>query len=153
MLIKIDKSLREPVYRQIMDGIVELVDSGVLAAGERLPSSRDLARALGVTRKTVITAYQELTAIQYLDSTIGSGTFVSQLKGGRKKKFEPSKEYAEPKFDAGDSPETLKTMDWAAYGFNGDFFAMPRRNVNEYKGGDRFISFAKALPDPSQFPF
>jgi DNA-binding transcriptional MocR family regulator len=153
MLIRIDKSSKEPVYRQIMNGIVNLIDSGVLAAGERLPSSRDLAISVGVTRKTVITAYQELTAVQYLDSTIGSGTFVSGVKGKRKKRIETQNEYAEPKFESDEQPEALKSMDWAVYGFNGDFFAMPRRNINEYKGADKFISFAKALPDPTQFPF
>jgi len=153
MFIKIDKSSRIPVYRQIMNAIIELIDSGVLAAGERLPSSRELAHSLGVTRKTVITAYQELVAIQYLDSTIGSGTFVSHVKGSKRKPTEPPETYPEPAFEASEMPEALKNMSWQKYMLAGDFFAMPRRNVKSWSGSEKFISFAKALPDPTQFPF
>jgi 2-aminoadipate transaminase len=153
MYIKVDKSSKLPVYRQIMDSIQELIDSGLLVSGERLPSSRELARSLGVTRKTVITAYQELSAIQYLDSTLGSGTYVSKLKGKRKKVAQSLDQYPEPKYEYGETPEQLHNMNWVQYVFNGEFFAMPRRNASDYKGIERFISFAKALPDPTQFPF
>ncbi len=153
MLIQLDRNSKEPVYRQIMNGIIGLIDSGVLAAGERLPSSRDLARAAGVTRKTVITAYQELVALQYLDSSIGSGTFVSELKGVVKKRAEGPAEYPAPIFEAKEKPEDLKKMDWGKHSLPGNFFAIPRSNASKYKGSDKFISFAKALPDSGQFPF
>jgi len=153
MFINLDKSSREPVYRQIIKAIAEMIDSGILAGGEKLPSSRELARQLGVTRKTVITAYQELAALQYFESNIGSGTFVSQLKGKKPAALSATAENSEPEFDDREQPEDLGTMDWSSYGFNGEFFAMPRRNRNLYKGSDQFISFAKALPDPGQFPF
>lgn len=153
MFIQLDRSSKDPVYKQIMNSIIELVDSGVLAAGERLPSSRDLARAIGVTRKTVITAYQELVAIQYLDSTIGSGTFISDLKGKVKKPATGEVNYPAPVFEASQKPEDLKKMDWDKHSLPGSFFAMPRNNVSKYKGSEKFISFAKALPDSGQFPF
>lgn len=50
---------------------------GLLSAGHRLPSSRDLAKQLGVTRNTVLTAYEELLAEGVLVSRQGSGTYIN----------------------------------------------------------------------------
>ncbi|WP_159028914.1 GntR family transcriptional regulator, partial [Streptomyces noursei] len=49
---------------------------GRLAAGTRLPSSRELAADLGVSRGLVTEAYEQLTAEGYLRSDRGSGTWV-----------------------------------------------------------------------------
>lgn len=61
------------VYRQIREAIV----AGRLRAGEALPSSRELARRLQVSRNTVVFAYERLRAEGFLTSRIGAGTFVS----------------------------------------------------------------------------
>ncbi|GAA3999322.1 PLP-dependent aminotransferase family protein [Allokutzneria multivorans] len=53
------------------------VRSGGLRAGTRLPSSRDLATQLGVSRGTVTAAYEQLIAEGYLISKRGSGTRVA----------------------------------------------------------------------------
>jgi GntR family transcriptional regulator/MocR family aminotransferase len=53
--------------------------AGRLAAGERLPSSRALAAALGVSRTVVTETYQQLYAEGWLDGRHGSGTFVAAL--------------------------------------------------------------------------
>ena len=153
MFVKLDRGSSEPVYRQIIRAITEMVDSGVLEAGDRLPSSRDLAKELGVTRKTVITAYQELVALQYFDATIGSGTYVSAIKGKKKKQASAEESYPAPAFDEGERPEELAGMNWGEFKFAGEFFAIPRKNQSLYKGTDGFISFAKALPDHGQFPY
>lgn len=153
MYIQLDRTSGVPVYRQIILAVIEMIESGLFAADERLPSSRDLAHQLGVTRKTVIYAYQELVALQYLDSRIGSGTYVSKLKGKKKKHSAREDDYPEPVFENALSPVDLKPMDWGRYKFFGDFFAIPRKNIEKYKGKEPFISFARALPDPGQFPF
>jgi GntR family transcriptional regulator / MocR family aminotransferase len=57
----------------------EAIRTGQLAAGTRLPSSRDLARQLGVARGTVTALYEQLTAEGYLLSKHGSGTRVAPL--------------------------------------------------------------------------
>ena len=49
-----------PVYRQIADGIREQIAEARLAAGERLPPIRELARRLRVNRDTVALAYEAL---------------------------------------------------------------------------------------------
>jgi DNA-binding transcriptional MocR family regulator len=67
---------RRPFYRRL----VELVDRGVarqeLAAGFQLPPERDLARALNVSRATVVAAYGELEARGLVRAYVGRGTFV-----------------------------------------------------------------------------
>lgn len=59
-LIPIDRRGRSPVYQQIAHALVRLIREGVLRPGAALPSSRDMALLLGVHRKTVTAAYQEL---------------------------------------------------------------------------------------------
>ncbi|HYL06160.1 MAG TPA: PLP-dependent aminotransferase family protein, partial [Thermoanaerobaculia bacterium] len=58
-------------------GLRDAVLEGRLAAGARLPSSRDLAAQLGVSRNTVINAFEQLLAEGYLATQRGSGTFVA----------------------------------------------------------------------------
>ena len=55
----------------------EAVLDGRLAAGDRVPASRDLARQLGVARGTVTVAYDRLVAEGFLESRPGSGTYVT----------------------------------------------------------------------------
>ncbi|WP_283151216.1 PLP-dependent aminotransferase family protein [Silvimonas soli] len=61
------------IYRQLRAGILD----GRLAAGERLPSTRDLAVQLGVSRKTTLDAFERLIAEGYLRTRTGEGTFVA----------------------------------------------------------------------------
>ncbi|WP_454625326.1 MocR-like pyridoxine biosynthesis transcription factor PdxR [Bradyrhizobium cenepequi] len=75
MLIPLDEST--PLYRQIYAAIRSAILSGELAPGSRIVSSRQMSRELAVSRNSVLLAYDQLLAEGYLDSTIGSGTYVS----------------------------------------------------------------------------
>ena len=66
--------LKDQIKRQIRAAIT----SGSLAAGERIPSSHDLAIMLHVNRNTVAQAYRELVLEGYMQSTVGSGTVVAE---------------------------------------------------------------------------
>src|ERR687885_658532 len=66
-----------PLYRQIVDQVGELIRSGALQPGERLPTVRQLAAAYQLTRLTVQSAYAELQAADLIQSHVGRGTFVS----------------------------------------------------------------------------
>jgi DNA-binding transcriptional MocR family regulator len=68
----------EPMYRQIFDQVVARVRSGAFPAGFRLPPSRALAAALGTNRNTVVSAYEDLLAAGFVESTVGRGTFVAR---------------------------------------------------------------------------
>lgn len=75
--IAVDLNEPVPIYKQISDQIREQILSCRLAAGQRLPSSRDLSRALGVARVSITTAYNQLVVEGFVTSKVGSGTFVS----------------------------------------------------------------------------
>lgn len=61
------------IFRQLRTAIVD----GRLAGGARLPSTRDLATQLGVSRKTTLDAFEQLVAEGYLWTRRGDGTFVA----------------------------------------------------------------------------
>jgi 2-aminoadipate transaminase len=64
------------LYSQLVDGLERSIAAGELADGERLPSERQLAALLGLSRTTVINGYQELESRGLLRSHVGRGTFV-----------------------------------------------------------------------------
>ena len=66
-----------PLHRQLYEALRRAVLDGKLAAGERLPSSRELAQDLNLSRNTVVAALGQLTVEGYLVSRVGSGTFVN----------------------------------------------------------------------------
>jgi DNA-binding transcriptional MocR family regulator len=67
LLLELDDRDPKPVYRQIIDGVRRKIESGVLRAGDKLPSTRRLAEDLSLHRSTVALSYQELWALGYLD--------------------------------------------------------------------------------------
>ncbi|MFZ0630657.1 MAG: PLP-dependent aminotransferase family protein [Acidobacteriaceae bacterium] len=68
----------EPLFRQVYGGIRQAILSGTLRGGERLPSTRDLAEQLGVSRTVVVAAYEQMLAEGYATGREGSGTFVTR---------------------------------------------------------------------------
>ncbi|MEE4451623.1 PLP-dependent aminotransferase family protein [Novosphingobium resinovorum] len=74
---RIDAARSEPVYMQIIQAVIRDIESGRLTSGSYLPSSRELAASLGVNRKTVVLAYEDLIAQGWLSSAGTRGTMVS----------------------------------------------------------------------------
>jgi GntR family transcriptional regulator/MocR family aminotransferase len=70
---KSSDSLTRQIYRALRDGIL----AGRLVGGLRLPSTRALADDLGVSRNTVVAAFDQLVAEGYVESRVGRGTRVS----------------------------------------------------------------------------
>lgn len=77
-----DRSNKKPLYQQIVEHIERRISYAELPPGSILPSERKLAEQLGVNRSTVIQAYEELRASGLVESTVGSGTYVSRTKWG-----------------------------------------------------------------------
>jgi len=75
------RTLPGPVYAALARALTALVLDGRVAIETRLPSERDLATALRVSRATVTSAYDQLRADGFLDSRIGSGSFVTVPAG------------------------------------------------------------------------
>ena len=62
---------------QIAEALRAQVAAGILLPGEQVPSTRSLARDLGISRGSVVTAYEQLTAEGYLTAEVGSGTVIN----------------------------------------------------------------------------
>lgn len=69
-----EDSLTKQIYRFLKEGIL----SGTLQQGQKLPSSRELAKGLNVARNVVIESYDQLIAEGYACSRSGSGTYVCE---------------------------------------------------------------------------
>lgn len=65
------------LYQQLYAGLRQAILQGRLRAGVRLPSTRELATALQLSRNTVMAAFEQLVAEGYLESRVGDGTYVS----------------------------------------------------------------------------
>ncbi|OYO28170.1 PLP-dependent aminotransferase family protein [Janthinobacterium sp. PC23-8] len=74
---------RLPQQRRLYEAAKAAIYQQVLKADSKLPSSRDLARDLGVARNTVIAAFEQLAAEGYVRSELGSGTYVADLQAHR----------------------------------------------------------------------
>ncbi len=75
--LRLDRSIRATLQDQLARQIRDLIQGGALAPGDALPSTRDLAAALKVSRNTVVYAYDRLTSEGFLESIPRAGVFVS----------------------------------------------------------------------------
>ena len=78
MFIRIEPSSSAPIYRQIMDQIRYQVAAGMLKAGDKVPSVRQLAGQLAVNQNTILKVYNELCREHVLEVDRGNGTIVAQ---------------------------------------------------------------------------
>jgi GntR family transcriptional regulator/MocR family aminotransferase len=78
-----DRQRPEPVYRQLAEYLRGLVAAGRLGEGQKLPATRELAAALGLSRNTVNLAYDALVADRLVTAHVGQGTFVAPQRARR----------------------------------------------------------------------
>lgn len=76
-VITLNHGSDKPLYQQVYECLTEAILTGKLEAGLRLPSTRELATTLGVSRNTIVTAFEQLLAEGYLVAEVGSGTYVT----------------------------------------------------------------------------
>ena len=84
MEFKINRKKGVPIYVQIKEKIKEMIDRGILQQGDKLPTERELAEKLRVSRNRVSVAYKELESENLLVSKQGRGTFVAGEVAGLK---------------------------------------------------------------------
>ncbi|GGK86649.1 GntR family transcriptional regulator [Planomonospora parontospora subsp. parontospora] len=130
------------IYRQIRDAVLD----GRLRAGERLPSTRELAGRLGVSRNTVALAYERLSAEGFLAGRAGAGTFVCDGPPGRT--FPRSASEGGARRDRGlsrSAPENgvRPRAPWAS---------VPAADAPPWAPGAPAFDFGVGAPDPSLFP-
>lgn len=78
--LQLDLHSGVPVYRQIIDQVRGGIASGQLAAGDQLPTVRQLAVDLAINPNTVVRAYRELELGGLLETHQGTGTFIGTQK-------------------------------------------------------------------------
>lgn len=76
-LICINKNCTQPIYLQIVGGFIRQIQNGIVKPGTKLPGSRKLAELLGVHRKTIVTAMEELYAQGWVELIPYKGTYIA----------------------------------------------------------------------------
>jgi GntR family transcriptional regulator/MocR family aminotransferase len=77
--IALDRASRRSLALQLADGLRRAVTSGELGTGTRLPPSRELAAELGISRRLVTDAYEQLTGEGWFETRAGHGTYAAAL--------------------------------------------------------------------------
>ncbi|MEN6370303.1 MAG: PLP-dependent aminotransferase family protein [Thermotogota bacterium] len=120
-----------PLHAQIASSLRARIEQGELAGGERLPTTRDLAKDLGVSRSTVVRAYEQLAREGRVEGRVGMGTVVRSSP----------------------SPSSEDRVNW-------NLLLTPRvqepdseyRQVLRMLSQTDILSFAGGLPSPEFFP-
>jgi GntR family transcriptional regulator/MocR family aminotransferase len=76
--IPFDPTSEVPFYRQVYESCREIILSGRIRPGQRLPSTRALAVDLGISRLPVVVAFEQLLHEGYIQGRVGSGSYVSE---------------------------------------------------------------------------
>ena len=71
-----------PLGDQLVARVAELIETGRLPEGSRLPSVRQLARRVGVSVYTITSAFERLSAKGLIDARAGAGYFVAPVRSG-----------------------------------------------------------------------
>ncbi|TQM14658.1 PLP-dependent aminotransferase family protein [Pseudonocardia kunmingensis] len=98
--LPLDRDAGRPLAAQLADGLRAATTGGALRAGDRLPSTRALAAALGVSRTVTAAAYDQLLAEGWAEGRRGSGTFVVGAPAASRTPV-PAATAAVPEGDAG----------------------------------------------------
>src|SRR5579883_2180268 len=72
-----------PLHRRLALAVEKAIRHGILLPGTQLPAERKLANALALSRTTVVTAYNSLRADGWLESRLGSGTWVATERAAK----------------------------------------------------------------------
>jgi GntR family transcriptional regulator/MocR family aminotransferase len=127
-----------PLFRQVYQGVRQAILSGTLPADARLPSTRDLADQLKVSRTVVLLAYDQLLAEGFVAGRGGSGTYVA--KGLSANRSTASKK---------STPLRLSTFGAAAAEASGTLGYQVRRTI-----ANRFdFACGRSESDIETFPF
>jgi GntR family transcriptional regulator/MocR family aminotransferase len=73
------RDARTPVYRWLYAAVRGEILEGQLRPGTRLPATRDLAERYGLSRGTIVGAFEQLKSEGYVEGSVGSGTYVSKV--------------------------------------------------------------------------
>ena len=75
--VALDTASGVPMYDQLSEWFRRAILAGQLRPGQRVPSTRSLAKELNISRVPVLSAYEQLFAEGYLETFVGAGTCVA----------------------------------------------------------------------------
>lgn len=75
--MQINRNISKPIYKQLIDSILNDIRVGNLKPNDKLPTERELSKELGISRGTVKKVYKDLADNGVLEVIQGSGTYVS----------------------------------------------------------------------------
>ena len=110
MLLSIDRDASETLGAQIEDQLRRAIREGALRAGARVPSTRDLARQLGISRRIAVDAYGQLAAEGYLVLRQGARPHVSDAAGAGMSGAAAAPPTAVPRYDFRPSVPDVSTF-------------------------------------------
>ncbi len=142
IILKIDKKSKIPIFKQIIDQIIQKVNDGTLKSGYKLPATRKLAEKLEVNRTTIYKAYQELWALGYIDSKIGSSSFIREKRELNEKANQRNINTEIIKVKLNNNAEKL----FSSFVNVGSPFSVNTETING-------INFSLLHPDPRLFPY
>ncbi|MGH9561151.1 MAG: GntR family transcriptional regulator, partial [Terracidiphilus sp.] len=137
LAISIEPASSIPIHRQIYEAWQRGILSGRFTSGDRLPSTRELAITLAVSRSTVTQAYEQLISEGYLQAASGSGTFVCRELPDRSPRAHGAAKLA--------TPTIALPLSRFGSGLLEDCPDEPRR--------PGFVCFSQWGPDQEQFPW
>ncbi len=150
--INISSTSDHPLHRQIYDEVRQAILSGRLPRGKRVPSTREMAKSIGVARATVTLAYDYLLSEGYFEAYRGSGTYVSRhlpdelIEAGEIGTVDEVLET-----DSGSTmprpPSTQRPRQLSQYGK-----ALQSRNWLGFPDHEPEIQFTFGRPDMDEFP-
>ena len=149
-LIQLDAKAKKPLYQQLYEAIRLSILDKKLAAGTKLPSHRDLADLLGVSRNTLVNALDQLVAEGYLATRVGAGTFVTtelpefSVQAMRMRGVEGEKRLLRLRSARPSPPHLSRFGQTLAAQYNPPWY-LPRLAEHNL--------FRSALPDQALFPF
>ncbi|HEY2038444.1 MAG TPA: PLP-dependent aminotransferase family protein [Edaphobacter sp.] len=136
----------ESAYRWLYGALRREILEGRLRPGTRLPATRDLAQEYGLSRGTIVAAFEELKSEGYVEGSVGSGTFVSKVLPEELLEVRREARRQAAKRRSGASPELLRR---------------PQRRLSEYGRATRVFpgfpgraprAFRSNLPALDEFP-
>jgi GntR family transcriptional regulator/MocR family aminotransferase len=138
------ESCGTPIYRQLYEELRRRILSGQLTASSQLPSTRSLAAQLGVSRMTVVTAYDQLLAEGYIEGKSGAGTYVAAVL--------PEELLTTRNANKSGSKETIEQIE-TSLSQRGKWFAAVNPNRIYAEFDENFSAFHFGLPAVNEFPF
>lgn len=141
-----------PLYEQIAEQLRTRIRDGAVTAGVKLPASREVAKSLGVHRRTVVQAYERLAAEGWVRSGVGQGTFVHDTHVSRR--------VAGAASDSSHDPSPGVSFDPAVERFVWEHRLRPSvdpaadvwRHLSASRPPAGCIQFSGATADPAAFP-